>query len=320
MSSPNLTSQPDAPASPLVRTCVNQLCELATELIDAHGLNTAIGSEASLCARLDLSRTPLREALSWLCACGVLERLGRTTRIVRVPQRADTFVIDGEESLSKAEQCEQWILQAIAERRLLPGQRFTEVEIAEAAGVTTPTVREVLARYEARRLIEKDPRRSWRMISFNQETIAELWEIRRLVEGHALARLCADLGAEQIDKSQDLLKRHQQFSEAKRWRMDTFRQLDRAFHQLLFAACANRFIEDLRSMIDLLIHVQLADDEIGREGMHRGVREHIQILEAIVGQDAAAAQRALSAHMDSSEYIMNQALSRDIESFKGSQR
>ena len=297
--------------TPLVRTCINQLCELASDLIESHGLNTPIGSEASLCLQLDLSRTPLREALAWLCRCGVLERMGRTTRIIRAPKRTDTFIVKDEETRSKAERCEQWILKAIAERRLLPGQRFTEVEVAEAAEVTIATVREVLARYETRRLIEKDPRRSWRMISFNQDSITELWEIRRLVETHALTRLCQELSTEQLAQSNDLLERHHHFEKAKRWRINTFRQLDRQFHQLIFAACANQFIEDLRSMIDLLIHVQLADDEIGREGMSRGLREHIQILEAIVQRDSQGAQAALSAHMDSSEYIMNQALMRN---------
>ena len=299
------------PASPLVRTCVNQLCDLATKLVKEHGLQTSLGSEARLCQHLSLSRTPLRQALEWLCEAGLIERSGRSTLIVRLPQKSDYVQVDEEESLSKADQCEQWILQAIADRRLRPGQRFTEIEIAEAADVTTPTVRAVLAGYEVRRLFEKDPRKSWRMVCFNQETIRELWEVRRLVESHALACLCQGIDAEQLAAAKKLLQQHRSFAKNKRWHMGTFRKLDQQFHQLLFTASSNRFLEDLRVVIDLLIHVQLADDEIGREGMSRGVREHSAILEAILAGNSKQAQAELSKHMDSSEYIMNQSLSRD---------
>ena len=43
-----------------------------------------------------------------------------------------------------------------------------------------------------RGLITKTPRRGWSMIRFDPGIIAELWELRRLVERHALEALLRD--------------------------------------------------------------------------------------------------------------------------------
>lgn len=294
-----------AEASPLVRRCINGLCDRLAALAPGD----ALPGEGRLGDELGVSRSPLRRALEHLEAQGVVVRDGKRTRLVRAVRRGDR-VTDDDAPLSKAEAFEAWFLHAIAERRLRPGQGFTEVEVAEAAGVTTATAREVLARYEARRLIAKDPRRSWRMERFDRDAIAELWELRRLVERHALERLLANRGQHAADVAA-LLAEHRSFAARTRWPLVGFRELDRRFHQLLFAASGNRFLDDLRSMIDLLIHVQLADDEIGHEGMRRGVAQHIVLLEAVVSGDRRAARQALAEHMDSSEYIMTRALERD---------
>jgi GntR family transcriptional regulator, transcriptional activator for L-galactonate catabolism len=302
MSSPQLSA--------LVRRCINELCERLRSAQPGDLLD----GEQHLAEELGVSRSPLRQALAYLEERGVLVRRGRGTELVRIPKRSDRSA-EVKGPLSRADAFAEWFLTAISERRLRPGQRFTEVEVAAAAGVTTITAREVLARYEARRLIAKDPRRSWSMIQFNAKTIAELWELRRLVEHHALAQICRDPQVQKEAGLSELLAEHRRFARGSYTTssLAQFRDLDRRFHAALFAASDNQFLDDLRSMIDLLIHVQLADDEIGREGMRRGIAEHAAILAAILAGDQAAAQKALSQHMDSSEHIMNRAASRDAQ-------
>ena len=309
MSSSKANSAESQAISPLVGRCIATIAEAARDI----GPGGALPSEAQLGRSLAVSRTPLRQALQWWIDRRFLERQGRNTVVLKVPEPADLTALGGIDTASeasKAEQCERWFLQAVSERRFRPGQRFTEVEVAEGSGATTPTVREVLAKYEARRLIHKDPRRSWQMIGFNPQVIAEVWELRRLIEHHAMYRLL-DKRDEYINVLQASLDDHQQFAAQANQPIEQFRELDRAFHRVLFSATSNMFIQDLQGMIDLLIHIQLADDAIGHEGMQRGLREHMAILQALLEGDYEEAHRHFKTHMDSSEYIMNQALIRD---------
>lgn len=292
-------------SSPLVRRCIDRLCERLDDLAPGERLP----GEARLAEDLSVSRSPLRVALAHLEERGLVAREGRF-HVLRRAVRAGDRSKEPAEPLSQAEAFDTWFLTAIAERRLRPGEGFTEVEVAAEAGVTPATVREVLGRYAARRLVAKDPRRSWRMIRFDDAAIAELWELRRMIEHHALERLFADEAARASAGLEGLLAEHRALRGTAK-DLPRFRDLDRRFHRALAAACPNRFIADLRAMIDLLIHVQLADDDVGRDGMGHGIAQHTAILEAILSGDRKTARTVLDQHLASSEAIMRRAAARD---------
>jgi DNA-binding GntR family transcriptional regulator len=82
--------------------------------------------------------------------------------------------------------------------RLLPGDRFSEVEVAERTNASRTPVRQALYRLHREGFLEVRPRSGWEVKPLNFEQLDALYELRILLEQAAVKRLEA-LEAEQLD-------------------------------------------------------------------------------------------------------------------------
>src|ERR1700676_5304421 len=74
-----------------------------------------------------------------------------------------------------------------------PGQKLKIAELASALGTSAMPVREALNRLAAERAIESLPNRSVRVPSLSKESLRDLMEARRAIEGLAVARAAANM-------------------------------------------------------------------------------------------------------------------------------
>ena len=124
-------------ASPLVRQTVNGLLDLIA------ATDAPLPSESGLAAQLGVSRSPLRRAMALMRQRGVLRDAQHGTQRARAPRPADRFPAEAK-SLSKAEAFTGVFLAKLARGDLRPGQRFSELELAREAGLSTVSIREAL--------------------------------------------------------------------------------------------------------------------------------------------------------------------------------
>jgi DNA-binding GntR family transcriptional regulator len=75
--------------------------------------------------------------------------------------------------------------------RLLPGDRFSEIEVAERTGASRTPVRQALYRLHSEGFLEVRPRSGWEVRPLNFEQLDALYELRILVEQAAVKRLAA---------------------------------------------------------------------------------------------------------------------------------
>ena len=90
------------------------------------------------------------------------------------------------------------IREAIITGRLAPGARLIERELCEALGISRASVREVIRRLEAERLVVVDPRRSPVVVRLTAEEASEIYEIRALLEGLIVRRFTERAGESDI--------------------------------------------------------------------------------------------------------------------------
>lgn len=76
----------------------------------------------------------------------------------------------------------------ILDGRCEPGSRLREEEIAERFGVSRTPVREALRRLEADGLVIVTPNRGAEVVRWRDDDIAELVELRAMLEGQAARR------------------------------------------------------------------------------------------------------------------------------------
>ncbi len=82
--------------------------------------------------------------------------------------------------------------------RLLPGDRFSEIEVAERTGTSRTPVRQALYRLHREGFLDVRPRSGWEVKPLNFEQLDALYELRILLEQGAVRRLAA-VTAEQLN-------------------------------------------------------------------------------------------------------------------------
>lgn len=294
----------EKPASPLVKRTLNGMLALFSERLAVH---QRIPSEAELAAMLGVSRSPVREAARILTDSGLLRRDGSATVLDRAPARADRVEV-ARGPASKSEAFDAFFLRKLHRRELAPGDRFSELELARAAGLNTVTVREGLLRFARSGLIHKQPRRQWAVVAFDEAMIDELFDLRELLEMAALAKALAlpDDHAVLVELRR-VLDDHRRFARSPDKRVGEFLALDERFHGALFKAAANRYLDEMFSTVSLLIHFQLQHDRVGERGMGLGLDAHPPVIEAILARDGARARRLHLEHLASARMIMKLA-------------
>ena len=81
------------------------------------------------------------------------------------------------------------IRDAIISGRIEPGTRLIERELCEALKISRASVREVLRRLEAERLVSVEPRRGPIVMVLSVEEAGEIYEIRAMLESLVIRRL-----------------------------------------------------------------------------------------------------------------------------------
>ena len=186
----------------------------------------------------------------------------------------------------------QRILSDIRCGARVPGDRLTEVDLAQTYNISRTPVREAMRRLEADGLVEHSPRRGASIRRLDHAEISELYDMRRVLEG-AAAEFAARAASE-VELS-ELAAIHRAMTEAVG--TAALYDLNQQFHAALLDAARNRFL--VRSVA--AIHKTLLI--LGRSTMADGtraveaIREHAAILEALEARDPLAAGEAMRAHI-----------------------
>ena len=86
--------------------------------------------------------------------------------------------------------------RAIREGVLVPGERLTQIEIANQLGVSRIPLRDALRRLEAESRVGIDGHRGARVTALDTDDIAEIYEIRIVLEGMCMHRSVSNLSEE----------------------------------------------------------------------------------------------------------------------------
>ncbi|MEP3334070.1 GntR family transcriptional regulator [Sedimentitalea sp.] len=184
------------------------------------------------------------------------------------------------------------ILEAIDVGVYKPGDRLVESDLAERFGVSRTPIREALQRLETQSLLERDGR-SLIVASLNHNQMAELYVVRRELEGLA-ARLAAQHAtAEEIA----VLRAMVSADDALINDPAALARANRRFHKQIHLASHNRYLVQQLDLVHrtmaLMATTSLAAQ--GRGEIAQG--EHDGIVSAIEARDEGKAEAALKEHI-----------------------
>ena len=190
----------------------------------------------------------------------------------------------------------------IAEFRLVPGDRFTETEVAQRLGVSRTPVRQALFRLQREGFVQVQFRAGWLVQPFDFEMFEHLYDLRIVLETTAAQRLCeAALG--RVDRSR--LEALEAFWNVARAERKTDARVvsrrDEAFHSTLVAAAGNPELARVHRDVTDRIRIVRRLDFTQHERVHSTYDEHGQILQAIGRRRADQAVLLLKAHIGASK-------------------
>lgn len=186
--------------------------------------------------------------------------------------------------------------QAILDGRITPGERLVERDIAAQFNASRTPVREAVRKLESEGYVEYLARKGVVVRGFNIEQIEEIYSIRKELECLAVRNAITRISSEQIvelKKIVDELERE--------WEERSPRSTSQGLHDfdnVVFNAAAmpllTSFLHTLRDSLQRFSRINLTSHPRRKDA----VKEHKEILEAIIDKDAERAEKLVRKHIE----------------------
>ena len=178
-----------------------------------------------------------------------------------------------------------------------PNQRLTEESLAKKLGVSRTPVREALHKLELEGLVKTAGARGFCVPDDSAEDMDELFEIRAILEGHALACVCKMITEKEIHSLEKLVRQAEHAFESEN--LALVFEYNTQFHDLLYGLILSKkprllsLIEDMRGYVlryrkHTLVHVK---------GARRSIAGHKKILLALGLGDPSLCEHIMRNHV-----------------------
>ncbi|RJL19945.1 GntR family transcriptional regulator [Paracoccus siganidrum] len=206
------------------------------------------------------------------------------------------------------EQIAERIWLSIAERRLRPGMRLKETELAEVFAVSRARVRQVLAMLERDGLVVIESHKGAVVAKPGVEDAKDIFHVRSAVEQRVLERLIGQLDAAKMVEMFEHVARERIANNSNNQR--EIIKLSGGFHVMLAEMAEAEFLCSL--MRDLVSRTSLISAAFRDSNQHNcGPDEHELILLHLKNGDLQAAKKAMADHLEHVESALRLAQDRE---------
>jgi DNA-binding GntR family transcriptional regulator len=279
---------------------------IATYIKDDLAARLRSGQELPLQLTLDsiadhynVSFTPVRSAVAELIDEGLLEKSPNRRLKARTPRKAgararrtpklpepprDSFEVIANDLVQLSFQGKPVYLR--------------EKAMAEKYDIGRSVIREILHRLAGQGILDHIPRRGWRLRTFQPHDLQQYIEVREVLEVKALELARRKLDAHVLQRLLDVNSPPKS--------ADVSPNVDESLHEYLITTADNTYIRDFFERQgryhQLLSHWEDNDRATAIESM----RQHREILTAMLAQNWSAARKALSHHILNNHPILRQ--------------
>ncbi|KQW53708.1 hypothetical protein ASC77_05445 [Nocardioides sp. Root1257] len=204
--------------------------------------------------------------------------------------------------------------RAILNGDIKPGAAVSIVELCEQFDVSHIPVREALRRLESEGLVSLRPGRSALVASLSPEDLADIYRLRRVIEGDLTVRAMERMTPERLEQAQVALD---EYAEIER-EPSALAAAHHAFHAAILddvtGSVDRRVLEILWHSADRYLHLLMDNLDRAPETTEARIAEHRALLDLARDGKVDELRDAWIAHLDSSEEALRQALERQPES------
>ncbi|MFB3081272.1 MAG: GntR family transcriptional regulator [Nitrosomonadaceae bacterium] len=198
-----------------------------------------------------------------------------------------------------AEQVYGRLKEDIFEFRLLPGDHFTETEMAAHYEVSRTPMRDALYRLQREGFLEVGFRRGWKVRNLDFSYFDDLYDLRIVLEIAAIERIC-----QMTTHSKQLLDLKGIWLAPKNEREKDGRviaSLDESFHMTLVSAAANKEIARVHAELTEKIRIIRRLDFTAGDRIEATYQEHAKILQLLLQRKFVEVSMQLRSHIEQSK-------------------
>lgn len=196
---------------------------------------------------------------------------------------------------SLAEQAYIAIQNLIVTEVFTPDTVLSENDLSRQLSISRSPLREAIRRLQDEGMLNSSGPRGFSVPPITTEFVAQLYHVRRALEGEA-AYLARDISQEEIDQVRQMT--HNVSDDIAAGRTESFGVADAALHSLYIDRCDNPMLLHLIGRLQgPLARVRAFANPLHAHLLD-SMREHLLILDAAESGDPAALQRAVVQHID----------------------
>lgn len=194
--------------------------------------------------------------------------------------------------------------KAILRGELRPNERLMEMQLANRLGVSRTPVREAIRKLELEGLVVMLPRRGAKVAQITVKSIKDVLEIRRVLEVLAVTKACKNITDDEIVRLKLAFKDFKETVGADD--LTKVAESDVEFHEIIYNATNNpKLIGILHHLREQMYRYRI--EYIKDKNSHQMlVKEHEEMVNAIINRDAKLAGKIAVKHIDNQEEsVMN---------------
>ncbi|MDN3359824.1 GntR family transcriptional regulator [Actinomadura sp. DC4] len=187
------------------------------------------------------------------------------------------------------------VREAVLERRLLPGERVTVRPFAERLGISPTPVKAALAILEREGFLVARKHAGYFVAALTAADMRDIYELRSAIDALAARDVARTRHPELLARLGELLEGQRAALAA--GDVETYGDLDREFHALIWHGSANRRLTAIADLLSAQLRLghNLTTAVPGRP--QAGLEEHGEIMDALLSGDTSAAEHATRRHV-----------------------
>ncbi len=179
---------------------------------------------------------------------------------------------------------------------LKKGDTLAEISLSRRLGVSRTPVRGAMHRLAEEGLIEITPNKGAVVIGVNDEDLVNIYKIRMRLEGLASREAAERISGEDKAQLSELVELSEFY--LARNDLERLKELDSEFHNLIYRASGNRLLEKTLSELHRNIKTYRRLSLTVPERVILSVKEHREILSAILSGNKEEADRLTFLHIE----------------------
>lgn len=173
-----------------------------------------------------------------------------------------------------------------------------ENTLGNELGVSRTPVREALRQLELEGLVAIIPNKGAYVTGINSKDVEDIYAIRTMLEGLCARWATENISEQQINELEETIILAEFY--LKKDSADNIEQmviLDGKFHTILYEASNSRILSHILMDFHKYVQIDRKNSVISEERARKSIREHKQILRAIMDKDADLAEQLANNHM-----------------------